>query len=129
MATAGDSVTRALRIIGVAGIGRAPSAEEMADGLTSLGSMLAGWQLEGIRLGPLVDTTLTSTTDFALPMSHLDAIDYNLAARLGLEYGKPLNPTAAALADRAFMALQAAYLMVPVLQTNDGLPVWRYPYV
>jgi hypothetical protein len=121
MATAGSIVTRALRILGVCGIGRDPSAEEMADGLAALRDMLASWEMEGVRLGALVGVDLSTTTVMPLPASHIDPVQYNLAARLSIEYGRPLNPAAGAMADRGFASLQTAYVQVPQMTLDAAL--------
>lgn len=121
MATAGDVVSRALRLIKVVGIGRSASAEEMTEGLASLGNMLSSWEFEGVPLDGLGDAEFTAATEVPLPASHIDAIQYNLASRLSVEYGTPPNPILVQLAERGFMALQAAYVQVPILSVDEGL--------
>ena len=128
MATAGDVVSRALRLIKVVGIGRAASAEEMTEGLAALGSLMASWQLQGIQLGPIAETTLTTTTSIPLPPSHTDALQTNLAMRLSVEYGTPPNPLLMQMAGEGFQALQAAYVQIPILSMNDGLLGGRHRY-
>lgn len=50
MATVNDILKRAQRLIGVSSIGESLSADEAADGLTALNSMLASWANEKLML-------------------------------------------------------------------------------
>ena len=121
MATAGDIVNRALRIINIAGVGQAISAEEMQEGLAALRDMMASWELEGVRLGAFVGTDLTTTTTIPLPASHMDAIQALLAKRLSPEYGRAPDPILMERAGNGWAALQAAYLQVPVCTVDPAL--------
>lgn len=135
MATAGDIATDALMAIGIVGVGRAPTAEEMQRALTRMRRMFGSWELEGVRLGDLVGAALTTTTVIPLPESHLEAVEDNLAARLAREFGRQLDPSLVADAARGFQALQAAYIQVPIvdidpaLRGDRGAWPWGYPYV
>ena len=59
MATAGDQITRALRLLGVLAEGESPSASESADSLVALNQMLDSWSTE--RLAVFSTTTQTFT--------------------------------------------------------------------
>lgn len=117
MATAGDTVTRALRLIQVGASGETPSAEEMADGLAALNDMLHGWAKDGVDLGHI---TLGLADAHKTHDSWLEGIRYNLAVRLAGEYGMPVPPYVAQQAARAFSAFQAH-----TLEFSDDLRVDR----
>jgi len=59
MATAGDQIKRAMRLLGVLAGGETPSATEYADGVVSLNQMLDSWSTE--RLVLFSSTTQTFT--------------------------------------------------------------------
>lgn len=59
MATAGDQINRALRLLGVLAEGESPSASESADSLVALNQMLDSWSTE--RLAVFSTTTQTFT--------------------------------------------------------------------
>lgn len=128
MATAGDIVNRALRLIGIVGIGRSATAEEMQEGLGELRDMLADWELQGVRLGALVGVDLAITTTIPLPASHRGALQRNLAVLLAPEYGRTVEPALAMKADEGFRALQAAYLQVPEMRIDPALRGTYYPW-
>ena len=110
--TALDIIKRALRMVGelAAETGEAPNAAQAEQALIALNGMLAEWEMEGV---PLLLEPLTNTTTVTLPDSHLNALAWNLAVHLSAEYGRDAPPTVAALADRSFRTLQAAYANVP----------------
>lgn len=110
MATALDTITRAMRMIEATGSGETPTSEEADDGLTILNDMLHGWAKQGVDFGHI---------SLALPDTHkthdsyLEGIRYNLAVRLATEYGKPIPPYIAVQADKMFSAFQAHTLEFP----------------
>ena len=57
MATAGDQINRALRIIGILAEGETPSAETSADALTALNQMLDSWSTERLSVFATQDQT------------------------------------------------------------------------
>jgi hypothetical protein len=63
--TARDMVTQAMREIGVIASGEQPTADEMADGILRLNSMLKAWAAKGLNLWR--DTR--DTIDFAAGVS------------------------------------------------------------
>lgn len=104
MATMLDTVTRALRMTGVIEAGETPSAESAADGIVILNDMLHGWAKEGVDLGHV---TLASADDLPYDDSYMEGIRYNLAARIAVEWGAPLNPLIVSRAAALFQAFQA----------------------
>jgi len=106
MATALNVIERALREIGVIQSGESPSATEAQDALTSLNQMLHGWRLKSVNLNH-IDLVLIDTLPY--PQDHEDPIVYNLAARLGQEYGVSIKPVTAALASDSFRSIQNYY--------------------
>lgn len=128
MATAGDIVNRALRLLGVVGIGYAAAAEEMQEGLAAFTAMMAAWENEGVYLGPIAGDPLAVATDIPLPPSHEEALQYNLAKRLAGEYGRALKPEQLEIAENGFRALQAAYAEVPEMCPDAGLRSTYHPW-
>lgn len=61
MATVLDVIKRAYRLIGVYSIGETPSADETADGLAALNSMLAGWSNEKLMVYAVSQDVITLT--------------------------------------------------------------------
>ena len=59
MATAGDQIKRALRLLGVLAEGEAPSTETYADALAALNQMLDSWSTERLSVFGLIDTPAT----------------------------------------------------------------------
>lgn len=103
MATARDTITRAMRLVNIVADGEAPDAAEAADGLVALNDMLHGWAKQGVDLGHI---DLALTDDHKTHASWLEGIRYNLAVRLAAEYTVPVAPQIAAMADKAFSAFQ-----------------------
>lgn len=96
MATAGDMVTRALRLIGVLDATETPSAEDMVTGLDALNDMLHAWWSDNIIPGHV---TLEQTDEIVLDDSALRAVRYSLAVELSIEYGRPLSEAIAAISE------------------------------
>ncbi len=119
MATCLFHGTRAARLIGVLAEGEQLNANQTADMLTALQSMLASWESEGVPLSGLVGATLASGTELPLPPTHDDAVQFNLAVMLAPEYGVQPSPVVMDRADKTFRVLQGAYAsditMVPEL--------------
>lgn len=119
MATCLFHGTRAARLIGVLADGEQLSANQTADMLTAMQSMLASWESEGITLSGLVGATLAAATELPLPATHDDAVQFNLAMMLAAEYGVQPSPIVVDRADKTFRVLQGSYAsditMVPEL--------------
>ena len=104
MATARDTITRAMRMIAEVGEEMVPTAAESADALVVLNDMLHGWAKEGVDFGHI---SLALTDSHKTHDSFLEGIRYNLALRLAHEYEKPVPPFVAARAAATFSAFQA----------------------
>jgi len=122
MATALDVVRRSMRLIGALAEGEVPTAEQAADGITALQAMLGDWETRGVRLGSVVDATLATFTTIPVPVTHLNALAFNLAVTIAPEYGRADALTAIIpQAERAFDALQAQYASVPIVNIDSAL--------
>lgn len=64
MATALGIITRAMRLAGVIGKGETPDADESADGLVALNSMLDSWQIESLFVSQILEESFTLTSGF-----------------------------------------------------------------
>jgi hypothetical protein len=122
MATALDVISRALRLIGSLDGGGVPTAEQAQDGLTALQAMLGEWETRGVRLGSVVDTTYTTASTIPVPITHVQALAFNLAVVIAPEYGagaalQPIVPQA----ERAFRMLQAQYAKVPTIGADPAV--------
>lgn len=122
MATALDVVRRAMRLIGALAEGEVPTAEQLTDGLTAMQGMLGDWETRGVFLGGAVDTTYAGATEVPVPVTHLNALAFNLAVSLAPEYGRQ-DALQAVLpqAERSFLALQAQYANVPICNVDPAL--------
>lgn len=109
MATCLEHGTRAARLINVLAEGEQLNANQTADMLKVLASMLASWESEGIPLSGLVGATLASATELPLPATHDDAVQFNLAVMLAPEYGQQPSPIVMERADKTFRVLQGSY--------------------
>ena len=118
MATANDVITGALRLIGAVAAGEAVTAEEAADGLTALNSMMHGLAHEGVDLSH-TDLTLAGTV--ALPDTHIEALKYLLAIRVAPEYTLTPSPLVIRQADNSKTMLQAVYADPQPMSIDSGL--------
>lgn len=130
--TALDIAQAALRRIGVLAAGETADAASVADAIRTMSDMLAAWEMEGIKLGPLTDQELAPATTIPLPSPQIEAVKLNLAVRLAGEYGRTVDPATAALAQRGMRMLQAAYLSMPRVRLDPAIvrgsrPHFDYP--
>jgi hypothetical protein len=112
-----DTVTRSMRMVGIIEAGETPSAEDAVDGLVILNDMLHGWAKEGVELNHV---TLAAAQSMPYDDSYMEGIRYNLAARMGVEWGRQISPLILARAAAAFQAFQAH-----TLEFHDDLHVDR----
>lgn len=87
----------------------------------ALNTMLGEWETMGLRLGDVVDDTLTAASEVPVPPTHLNAIIYNLAVRVAPEMPVEAPAPVAAMAARAFSALRSQYVVVPKLVADPAL--------
>lgn len=104
MATASDTITRALRMINVVAIGETPGAGYSSDALEVLNDMLHGWAKTGVDLGHI---TMALGDTHRTHDSFLEGIRANLAVRLAGQYGRPVPDWVSKLATDSFAAFQA----------------------
>lgn len=116
MTTGNDIVTSALQRIGVTGIGRAPSGEDMTASLRELNFMLEGWKAEGIDLEQAtVDAGTVLTTD----TKYDETISMCLAMRLAPFYSVQVQFARDAM--RGLKVLSAAYHELPTVALDPIL--------
>jgi len=124
MTTALDVVKGALGFLGVLGAGESPSAEDGADGLALLNTMMRGFPTDGIDYA---HTTMTALAD-AVPMPdecemHLQ---FMLAAYWAPKFGKTPNPMVIERADNGRRYLQGRYRALRPVRIDAGLDERRY---
>lgn len=122
MATALDVIRRSMRLIGALAEGEVPTSEQASDALDALQAMLGEWETRGVRLGSVVDTTYGTADSVYVPVTHLQALAFNLAVVIAPEYGAADRLSAVLpQAERAFDALHAQYLKVPIVGVDAAL--------
>ncbi len=96
-------IARALRIIRVLDADEAPESKAAEDALEVLNQMLIRWEADGISLGwsPLNDVS----DELPLPQESLEAVAYNLASQLAIEYGVATDGKVEAMASNGYKAL------------------------
>jgi hypothetical protein len=123
VATAHDVITRALRTIGALAAGETADADDAQDALLVLNQMLAGWEIEGIRMGL---PTLALTDQITVPAQHIEGIVMALAVTLAQEYGRQISPGLMTRATRTRQALQMAYASIPDQRADLGYQQYGY---
>jgi hypothetical protein len=61
------------------------------------------------------------TATFSAPPGYLDAVRYNLAVRLAMEFNQPLKPGVQALADESLAKIQRLNDVTPQMQCDAGI--------
>lgn len=124
--TIGELVTRALQLAGVIGMGRAPSAAEMNDGIDTLNEMLQAWALDGMDLG--LNTLVQTDTDM-IDAAFVKGIRYNLAVELAGSHGilNELPATVVGEAESQKELLRAALADIDNLRCDNSL-IGRKPF-
>jgi hypothetical protein len=132
MATVLQHITRAARLIGVLQEGEQLNADAAGDFIGALQSMIAAWENEGVQLSGLVGATLAAGTNLAVPATHDEAIQTNLALRMAPEYGATavISPLLIERAETSFRNLQGIYAddipmtVEPALLRGGRIGIW-----
>lgn len=124
MATSLSLITRAMRLAGVIGKGETPDADESADGLVSLNSMLESWQTESLYVYQIEENSFTWTGgqqsrtvgaagDFVLSRpAQIDESSYFVQNNVSYPI-KLIN--------------SSAWAGIPAKTTTSTIPFWIYP--
>lgn len=118
MATALDVLTRALRLAGILDAIETPAAEDGQAALAAMNGLMAGLELQGVRLGH-VPLALADTVN--LPLSHIEMLMWLLASRLAIEFGVAMRPELLPQIAAAEQALRATYFQVPEMAPDPAL--------
>ena len=121
MATMSDIVGRALRKLRVVAIDEPMTADELADGLQQLNSLMHGLKAWGADLSY---SDLAASDAFPLGPEFEEGMVYMLAGRLSPDYNAPAG------SGREFKRLiQAAYMVIPAVTIDTAIrytPSQRY---
>jgi len=126
MATALILVRRALRLATVIASGETPDAATIQDTLSVLNSMLAEWHDAGIGIPDY--SIANESAQLTMGDGDVEAVAYQLAARIMPEYGMEVTPTIAAGAADSMSRLRLKYFQ-PGRSDLGELPVptgWGY---
>lgn len=105
--TPNSVVKKGLQKLGVLAAGENLSGDETTDGIDLFNQMLHSWELQGVNLQHY-DAASGDTLPY--PQNHETAFVYGFAVYAAPEYEAQVPPAVAEIADRAFRALQNAYL-------------------
>lgn len=98
-----DVITRALRRINLNPEGVTPTAEQQADCLAELNSMLAKWEEDGIYLQWFAQTS--ASDDFPLPEYTQQGVIGHLAMRMAPVYSISLTPELVLYAEDGYQTI------------------------
>lgn len=136
MTTAAVIVSRALRLIQVVDANEAPEAEDFRDACIALNALGVRWATSGLISA--WQTVEGPETLISTPAAADEALTYSLAVRMASEYGRPISPEVAALAESAAAVLWRDRLTAPgagtvaaiiyrALRALSGQGVAKYP--
>ncbi len=115
MATAQETINRALRMTGVLADGQTATASQASDALNSLNEMLYAWRDRGVDLG---HSALALGDEIPYQDDHLACIRYSLAVEISEDYGRPAPQGVQYRQQQLFLALQAQYCNPPMMSTD-----------
>jgi hypothetical protein len=101
-------------------------AEDISSALLRLDSMMAEWDVRGIRVGyPLTSSPndSASDTEFDVPLFATGAIIYNIAVLLGAKEGKIVSPATKKAAKEGLDNLYLQCVHIPVQQQPRRMPI------
>lgn len=113
-----DIITRAYRKVGISGSGEALEAEQSAEGLDALNSMLHEWKLAGVDI---THTDKGMSDTFPLGSEYERGTVYLLAEDISPDYERPRSFDA----DDFFRRIQAAYMTIDVVSFDKA--IYRVP--
>lgn len=102
-----DVIRRALRICGVIASGETPQASDVSDALGTFNALLAEWHEADIGIPDYTVETESST--MTTDLADRDAMAYQLALRIGPEYGYEPSPSQVAEGEVAWVRLCLRY--------------------
>ena len=115
MATAQETINRALRMTGVLADGETATAAQSVDALNVLNEMLYAWRDRGVDLG---HSALELGDTIPYQDDHLAAIRYSLAVEISGDFGRPASQDIQYRQQQLFLALQAQYCTPPMMATD-----------
>jgi hypothetical protein len=120
-----DVIARALRIVGVSAPGESLPGADAKDALDALNGLLAEWSATGYGFP---DASVASAfTTMVADMGDRDAMAYQLAFRIGPEYGFEPSPAQIVAAGEAWSRMTHRYFTVGT-QDFSELPGQRGGY-
>lgn len=120
MSTVQEVISRALRTIRVLDPQEAPTGADMSTAIGILNAMCRRWEANGLAIGWQPVTNPSDT--MPIPDEAEEAVVYNLAGRLGIEYGQPLTRELAFAAENSLMELRRDRFVEMPLNQMTGLP-------
>lgn len=115
-------VTAALRKIRVVDATTIPEPQQMTQGIDAMNRMVMRWQASGTELGYLPASMPDET--LPAPIEAENAIIYNLALELGMEYGKAPTSDVVNYA-RAYLGeiVRDQFVSTPLRANRSGAPM------
>lgn len=118
MSTATQIIDRALRKVGALAAGETSSSDMSTDALADLNAMLARWLDVGIEIS---NGEVILTDVIPQDLADEEAVVFNLAELLLLEYPSPNGPLIIQKANETYRRILAKYNDPGELQVEDGL--------
>lgn len=128
MTTKRQIIGQAYTAAGLASYAYDLTAEELQAAMRSLDSMIAQWNIRGVRMG--YNSTPDMDAESGLPDWAIEAAVLNLSLRLSGSIGKAVTPDTQKAATQAYNAIMAATVRTPSKARNMRVlgQGWK-PYV
>lgn len=107
---ASDVVNRALRIVGVIASGEEAGASDSADALQAMNDLFSEWRGSGIKIEDASAASLTS--DLTIDAADKEAVAYQVALRIGPDYGWEPSALTMKNAMESFNRMQLRYFAI-----------------
>lgn len=120
-----DVTRRALRIAGVIASGETPDSDTIADALATFNALLAEWHVAGIGIPDY--TVASEGATLSTDLADREALAYQLAFRIGPEYGFEPSPSQLVAADQSWSRLRLRYFQPGTVDFSE-LPSKRIPF-